>query len=171
VLASGDDALLSHGNAAALWGVAAAATTLVHVTTTGRGRVEQPGIKLHRVRALHPEDRAELDGIPVTSLPRTLLDLAEVLPADRLTRVLEEADRLRLFDARALDRLCERTCGRRGPRALEAAVTSYIDPPSGTRSELERRFVALCRGAGLSPPAVTRWFVASRSTHAGRSSD
>lgn len=152
VLACGPRALLSHRDAAALWGLRDTARTRVDVTAP-RSLDGRPGITLHRVRRLHPEDRTSRDGIPVTSVARTLLDLAEVLPAHNLPRVAEQAERLDLLDLRAVERLLARARGRHGLRPLAAVLAGYAAAPA-TRSELERRFLQLCRQAHLPPPAI-----------------
>ena len=59
-------------------------------------------------RKLHPHDLAARDGIPVTSVARTLLDLAEIVDQPRLERIFEEAERRRLFDLRAVEQACAR---------------------------------------------------------------
>jgi hypothetical protein len=119
-----------------------------------RGRHGGPGIRLHRTRFLHPEDTAVRDGIPVTSVARTLLDLAEVLTPRQLERAFEQAERLRLLDVRAVERLCARSPGRRGRKPLASLLESQQALPADTRSELERRFLDLCRDAGLPLPAL-----------------
>lgn len=113
VLAAGPGALLSHHSAAALWDLLATNRALVDVTVP-HGRHARPGLSIHRARRLPPADRTELDAIPVTALARTLLDLAVVLPADRLERAVEAAERLRLFDMAELDDLRRQSRGRRG---------------------------------------------------------
>lgn len=95
-----------------------------------------------------------VDGVPVTSVARTLLDLAEVVHPQVLQRVLEAADRERRLDVHALDELCARSRGRRGLRHLKAALVAFDPAGAETRSELERRFLALCRSAALPSPAV-----------------
>jgi hypothetical protein len=152
VLACGPTALLSHRSAATLWGIAPPSTYPTDVTTARRCQ-GQEGIALHRSRRIHAEDRAVPDGIPVTSVARTLLDLAEVVRPRRLQRALEEAERRGLFDLAAVERLIARSRGRHSLRALNAALRDYR-PPAFTRSELERRFVALCERAGLPRPAA-----------------
>ena len=75
---------------------------------------QPPGIALHRPRRLHPEDCAVEYGIPVTSISRTLLDLAEIVQRRRLRHALEESERLGKFDlrgARAADRPQQGTGG------------------------------------------------------------
>ena len=112
----------------------------------------RPGIRLHYSRTLTEDDRAVVDSIPVTGVPRTLLDLAAVAPA-RLDRALEQAERLELFDLLAVLSLLDR-CGRHpGAGRLRRALAAYVPLPY-TRSELERRFLRLVDDAGLPAPAV-----------------
>jgi hypothetical protein len=92
------------------------------------------------------------DGIPVTSISRTLLDLAQVLPPLDLRRALDESERLRLFDLRALERLIGRSLGHHGLGTLGKVLDDYRGPPPLTRSELERQFLDLCHDAGLPRP-------------------
>jgi Transcriptional regulator, AbiEi antitoxin/Protein of unknown function (DUF559) len=153
VLACGSEALLSHRSAAALWGLRPNIGSVVDVTA-GRSHAGERGIRVHRVRALDPEDRATRDGIPVTTVPRTLLDLGETVSPTQLQRAFEEAERLGLLDMRAIERLRDRSRGRRGLRSLLALLDAHRGPPPMTRSELERRFLDLCRDAGLPPPIV-----------------
>lgn len=109
---------------------------------------------MHQVRRLHPADRILRDGIPVTSVARTLLDLAEVVPFRQLERAFEEAERLRVLDLPAIDQLCARSRGRRGLRPLGCLIAAAQPSVPATRSELERRFLCLCREAGLPTPSV-----------------
>jgi len=154
VLACGPDAVLSHRSAAALWQLRPTSRAATDVTGPGRNRHGRPGITLHRVRRLHPDDRALCRAIPVTTVARTLLDLAELLHPHELETAFEEAERLRLLDIRAVECLCRRTRGRRGLRPLRALVAEQRWPLPATRSELERRFLDVCRRAGLPPPEV-----------------
>jgi hypothetical protein len=153
VLACGRAAVLSHRDAAALWTLLPSSAARVHVTAPGRTRCGQAGILLHLPRHLHPEDRAERDRIPVTSVARTLLDLAAIVELRQLRRALEQAERLGVFDMGKMERSVARCRGRRGIRALRAALEDYRSVPF-TRSELERRFLDLCRDAGLPRPAA-----------------
>jgi very-short-patch-repair endonuclease len=152
VLACGPDAVLSHRSAAALWGIRETAQTLIDVTVPRRGH-NRGGITLHRA-TLHPDDKATLDHIPTTSLPRTLLDLASLVPLKAVVRALEEAERKRLIDTRAIHGLLERANGHRGAGTLSQALASYDPQATQTRSELERRFLALTRKAGLPPSTL-----------------
>jgi very-short-patch-repair endonuclease len=118
--------------------------------------VQRPGIRIHRRPTLTPRDFDARAGIPVTSLVRTLLDLATQLDRARLERAINETDRLGLMD----------------PETLFAALDAYPGVPGVgplrvmlgertfrlTDSELERRFLPLAAAAGLPLPA-TRQFV------------
>ena len=151
VLACGSDALLSHFAASWLWGLWREAPERIDVTVAVRGH-SRGSLCLHHAPALGQQDRTVRDGIPVTALPRTLLDLGQVAPR-RLPRSIELAEQLGLFDLREVDRMLKR-CGRhRGRRELAAAIAAYRDP-GFTRSELERRFLRLVREAGLPQPSV-----------------
>lgn len=153
VLATGPHALLSHQSAGALWDLLPTGRAAIDVLAA-RGRHDRPGIAVHQARRLHPDDRAVVDGIPTTAPPRTLFDLAEVLPAGQLERAVEQAERLRLLDMRALQELCARSRGRRGLAVLSSVFDAYREGPPPTRSELECRFLDLCREARLPAPAV-----------------
>jgi len=153
VLACGPDALLSHRSAAALWGLQSSAASRIDVTAPGRRGRGRPGIVLHRVGSLHGSDRARRDGIPVTAVARTLLDLAELVSPNQLGRAFEEAERLRLLDLQSLQAVRDRSPGRRGLRALGGLLVEGREPLEA-RSELERRFVELCREANLPLPAL-----------------
>jgi hypothetical protein len=102
VLACGPSALLSHGSAAALWDLLPTSSAQIHVTASGGERQGPARVKLHRVRCLHRDDRAVVDGIPVTSVARTLLEIAGSEPRRRFERAMEEAERRRILDAVAL---------------------------------------------------------------------
>lgn len=155
VLACGPGALLSHRDAAALWDLRATRRRAIDVTGA-RSLKGHEGIALHRPRRLHPDDRAEVDGIPVTSVARMLLDFAEVASLRQLDRLVEQTELRGLFDLRAIDTLLERSCGRRGVPHLQRAIAGARPFVPFTRSELERAFADLCRGSGREP-AMNVW--------------
>ena len=152
VLACGPESLLSHHSAAWLWGLWRGAPNPFEVTTPVHRRPKPP-IRVHRARGLRREDRALREGIPVTSVPRVLLDLAAVIRFDRLRRALERAEELGLFDLREVERLLARSGGHHGAEPLRRAAALYRSP-AVVRSELERRFLALVLDAGLPRPAT-----------------
>lgn len=152
VLAGGPQAVLSHRAAVALWGLRPNPSRPFDVTVPGRTRKGPKGVRLHRVRHLHPADRAFVDGIPVTSVHRTLLDYAEISRHQYVRLAVEAAERQELLDGRALEALYRRARGRRGVKPLKAAVAELQGSPPWTQSELERAFLALIREAGLPEP-------------------
>jgi len=131
VLACGPDASLSHNTAGALFVVVPAERRL-HVTTS-RSRHARQGFTVHRTRNLDPADRTTIDGLSVTTLHRTLIDLADVLPEKRLTKAIHEAEVRRLFDLSKLDEALRRAPGRCTSRASR-------DPGTRARS-------SSCRGS------------------------
>jgi very-short-patch-repair endonuclease len=153
VLAGGPRALLSHRDACLIRGLLRGSITTIHVTTDERSRHGCRGIHLHRVNELHSADRDRVEGIPVTSVPRTLLDLAATLPT-RLAHAIEAADDRRLLHMPDIDDLIERHQGRPGVPALRDALAAYRPDPRFTRSKAEKALVALCRRAGLPLPEM-----------------
>jgi hypothetical protein len=106
-------------------------------------------IRLHRGR-IDSEDRAARDPIPVTSVARTLFDLAEVVDFQQLERAWEEADRLSLLQLKAVERVCERGYGRHALRPIRRLLAK-TQAPTKTRSPLEDRFQRLCHAYELPP--------------------
>jgi very-short-patch-repair endonuclease len=148
VLAYGPDAVLSHRSAAALWGIGPGFWKIE--VTTPHGKPSRKGTRAH-VGALHPEDITAHDGIPVTSVSRTIVDLAAHRDHDQLTRLVEDADRRQWLDGRALDRAIERRPHAAGSRRLKRVLATYRGP-ADTRSKLERDFRALIANNGLPEP-------------------
>lgn len=148
VLACGPGALLSHRSAGALrdlrrW------SGVIEVTVPSR-RVGPRGVRIHRSRCLAQEDRTIVDGIPITSVARTLLDLAAVLPERDLNRALDRAERLRLFDLTASHGLLARAAGHHGAGPLRRAIAAW--EPSYTQSEFEEHFKELVLASDLPRP-------------------
>jgi len=119
--------------------------------TPSRARGALAGIGVHRSRSLDAKDTTSHHGIPITTVARTLLDLAASVSAHRLERALAQSERLRLYDHRALQDVLARANGHRGRTPLAAAITHE---PQLTRSELEALLLDLARRAGLPPPLV-----------------
>ncbi len=139
VLATGG--VLSHHSAASLWGIRPHDGE-IHVTVTGHDQRPRPGLRIHRSLSVNA---AVQDGLPLTTPARTLHDLAAHLPQHELDRAVEQAQVLRLATR---DQLA-REMPRRGSRALRAALDNE---PALTRSEAERRLLALIRQARLPRP-------------------
>jgi hypothetical protein len=99
-------------------------------------------------------DLARLDGIPVTSLARTILDLAVDSRERTVRRFIRRADDDKTFDLRAMEDLLDRTKGHRGQAKVRAALEIYDETPVFTRSDLERRYLEVVRAAGLPAPSM-----------------
>jgi very-short-patch-repair endonuclease len=140
VLAGGPGTLLSHRSAVSLWGLQPHHGGAVH-TTSARKQRGRPGIHHHWTR--HAPDTRVRQGIPVTSLARTLVDLADVASADELEQAIRAAERLHGFDRAQLRPIH----GRRGTRRLTR-------PQPFTRGHLERLFQRVVAGAGLPAPRM-----------------
>jgi len=151
VSSCGEGALLSHRSAAWLWGLTKRFCVPIEVTAASprRTRVE---IRVHSAAALTAPDRASHEGIPVTEVPRTLLDFAAVDP-HYLGQALDNARRLGVLDLIAVDELLARSKGFRGVARLRTALEIHR-PGAFTRSGLERRFLELVRRAGLLQPSM-----------------
>jgi hypothetical protein len=142
--------VLSHLSAAWLWGISGSSPGPFDVTTPVR-RKPRPPIRLHEARLLTIDDQALLEEIPVTALPRTLLDLAATVRFDWLEKMVERSEERELFDLHAVEELLARTVGHHGHARLRRAIALY-QPSSFTRSGLEKRFLELCIEAALPRP-------------------
>jgi very-short-patch-repair endonuclease len=154
VLACGSGAVLSHRSAAALWSLLPGGPASVDVTAPARRGRAPYGINAHRHHSLRARDVTTAGGIPCTTVARTLLDLAGVVPTRELRQAVEEAEVLRLLELPALEEVLKRSRGRRGVARLRLQISELDPQAKRTRSSLERRFLALCRRAGLPAPEV-----------------
>jgi predicted transcriptional regulator of viral defense system len=156
VLAVGPGALLSYYSAGWLWGLWQGSPKPFEVTAfVPRHHPAPPDVVRHRARNLVDADRAMVEGIPVTSVARALLDLALKLSGEQLRRALSRAEDLGLLDLEELRAVIERNRGHHGAKRLRYALSIY-EPPAYTRSEFERRFVEHLVRSGLARPA-TGW--------------
>jgi very-short-patch-repair endonuclease len=154
VLACGADALLSHRSAADLWGIRVDDRLSIDVTAPNRrGRIPG-GIDAHRDGLITAIDRTRLKGIPCTTVERTLLDLAAVVPIWELRKAISEAEVLGLLDFANLRSLIKRCRGRRGVARLRMVLDEIHPETRRTHSEIERRFLRMCVRAGLPQPEV-----------------
>jgi hypothetical protein len=157
VLACGPGAALSHRSAACHLGLREDNRSRIDVTSPQRTGRDLPGITVHSGGTLLPQDTTIVDGIPCTTLARTLLDLAEVLTTRGLERAIEQAEVLRVLDMRAVDDVLARANGRRGATSLKALLSEMQLGSTITRNELEERFLDICRQANLPPDATNAW--------------
>ena len=142
VLATGD--VLSHRAAAALHGIRRSSM----IEVTGRRR-RRPGIRVHE-SALQPDEITTVDGIPCTTVARTLLDLAAILPPHDIEAAMNEAEYLRLADHTSLDDLVARYPNRKGTKALRRLLRHPLR--GRVRSDLELAFMAFLDTHAIPPP-------------------
>lgn len=146
-------AVASHGSAAYLWGLYRYAPETIDVTAPIRRRAKRE-FRVHFSSILAEEDRGECEGIPVTSVPRVLLDLAIRARSDQLDRLLERAEERDLLDLVAVESVLARAGGHRGRGRLRRALALYQPDPAFTRSRFEKRFRRLVVAAGLPAPSM-----------------
>ena len=164
VLAAGEEGVLSHRSAGAVWGICADDPVATETTSPGR-HDRRAGLRPHR--GTPADDETTLHrGIPVTTIDRTLIDLAAVLPFHRLARAVDQAEILGVLDLRSLTRLMLRHRGRRGIARLRLVLAQLAETGARmTRSELEDRFLHFLDVAGIRKPETNlnveidgRWF-------------
>jgi len=152
-LGGGAGALVSHRSAAALHALMDDSRPIIDVLTAGKRR-NRATIVFHRSGRIHPDDRTQVAGIPVTSIARTLLDIAEVVPRRKLVYALERAEKRHVFDLAAIEALIARSHGRRGLKALTAAIREIEPEAQYTHEGMERLFIAFCRRYEIPLPAL-----------------
>jgi hypothetical protein len=150
VLAAGPGAVLSHRSAAELWGLIGGFTAPIQLTASS-GRRQREGVRFHRPQC--PDDeRTTVQGIPVTTVPRTILDCAAGMPERRVERLINEADVLRLHDRLSLPDLLHRYPRRPGSRTLWEALQKRNAGSTRTRTEIEELLIELVDELGVRRP-------------------
>jgi very-short-patch-repair endonuclease len=158
VLSSGPEAVLSHWSAAALWGIRPSSRERIDVTVPHRSR--SSGLIRRHISQLPADERTAEEGIPVTTVPRTIFDLATAESTDVIQNLLREAEFLELWDRLSLRDLVERYPGRRGVRRVRAALERLKEEPSGRkRTPLEERFAPFLRRQRLPLPRFNDWIL------------
>jgi very-short-patch-repair endonuclease len=153
-LAAGPDADLSHRTAGATHGVFVDHGMKIHVTTPRQGGRGLAGFVVHE-RRLHPDDRTEIDGIPMTTLERTLIDIAATEHPDRLAKAFERAEELNMLDLVKIRAACDRNRGQRGVGRVRALVEIYEPKdPRLIRSRFEKGMLRLLEEQRFPRPLV-----------------
>jgi Protein of unknown function (DUF559) len=151
----GNNAFLSHGSAAALFGIEVEDTGCIEVSVRADRGLSRPGIRVHRRSGLRGGDVGLYDDIPVTSPAQTIIDLSA--RRDRLTveRMVDEADRLDLITPPKLRAALAHHRGEPGV----ARLRTWLDRRTFrlTRSRLERLFLPLAKDIGLPVPETKVW--------------
>jgi very-short-patch-repair endonuclease len=154
VLAIGPGAALSHRSAAAHWRIAPIPDAPIETIVPGGSRRRRPGIVVHRCALLEGRHLTVRERIPLTTVARTLLDLATRITPRALREAFDGAERRRLLDREELHRICDGATGRPGTGAIRALLRERPLPLAEARSKLERRFLRYCRDRELPIPAV-----------------
>ncbi len=158
VLACAPATAASHRTAGALYELRTLHRPWVDVTTQASTGRRRDGIRVHSGATLTATDVVVVDGIPCTTLARTLLDVAEDAGAREIERALDRAQQTRALDMRAInDVLARAGTGRRGAKLLRAVLADHRAGSTITRNDLEEAFLAISRDIGLPPDAVNQW--------------
>jgi hypothetical protein len=152
---------LSIRSAAALWSLRPWSGPFHELTRPGDGGRRdrrRAGLLVHRSRVLAPDEVTRERNIPVTTVSRTLMDLAGVVDAPGLRRAVERAEQLELFHLPDVERIVARHRGHPGIAALRTLLADFAEHGvTLTRSELEARMLQLCLDAGLPRPQVNAY--------------
>jgi hypothetical protein len=148
VLACGQEAMLSHRSAAALWGFGEEHSAYIEISARRHCKVRRPGIRVHDRAGLWNRDLTSRFGIPVTAPVRTFLDL--VTGPKTVERAINEADKLDVIDADSLREALDDHPGQPGIRLLRHVLDKHTFRLSD--DELERLFRPLAAAAGLPVP-------------------
>jgi hypothetical protein len=151
VLAVGDGALLSGRAAAHLLGLLKGTAPAPEVIARTQRRIE--GVTTHRCRSLNTRDATMFRGIPVTTVPRTLIDIAAELPLDALARACHEAGVRYATTPRAVEAVLARRPSSPGAKKLRRVIHGDVHM---TLSKLEAHFLELLQSAGLPLPVTNR---------------
>ena len=155
ILSCGRDPVLSHGSAAALWGIRSRRPHVIHVSVPATTMRKGAGLHVHRRAWLTADVTHHHHGIPLTSPTDTLVDLAATLPQHELEAAVNEADKLDLVGPESVRIELNAIKHRPGAPKLRA----LLDRPTFilTDSRLERLFNPLARRAGLSKPLTQQF--------------
>jgi very-short-patch-repair endonuclease len=151
-LAGGAGAVLSHRSAAAHWGIGCDGA-VPSITLPGTKRRGTATLEVHAGR-LRPDEVVIYEDIPVTSVGRTLLDLAEAITLSELVQTIDHATNARRLGRNTMASVINAAPGRRGAKPLRQALLITRPEDVLTRSELERRALRLISRARLPQPEV-----------------
>ena len=152
--AGGLRAAASHRSAAELWNLAGRRTDFVEITCPRWRRARHDSVIVHETKLLGVADVATLDGIPVTTAARTILDLGAVCRAIVVEKALENALRRELVSLSSMRALVDRVArrGRNGAGVLRAILDERDPHHAPTESDKETELLAVIRKHGLPPP-------------------
>jgi len=153
VLSYGPGSVVSHHSAASLWRWAGFNARPTHVVRPKSTNSKSPilGAVRHESRRMPGEDLTIVEGLPVTTPSRTLVDLSEVLSPSRIERMLDNSWSRRLVDATSLTECCERLGrrGRRGIGTIRSLLAARGAEWTAPASNLESRVNSILSDANL----------------------
>jgi len=150
VLACGEGAALSHLSAAALWELRLVDPRVIDVSVRSRSTHAREGLRVHRPRLLAPEDVTCCRAIPVTTVARTLIDIAGIVSRRSVERALDEAEYLALLHEPQLDATLMRHQASAGAARLVDCLSRHQPGTTRTKTPLEEAIVT----PGLRLPAI-----------------
>jgi hypothetical protein len=156
--------VLSHRSATGLWGVWGSGTGEIHVTVPRKVR---PTRAIRRHFSMLPDDeREEVDGIPVTSAARAVLDLAGDKGEAAAESALREIEYLGIYGKVSLPVLLDRHPKQPGTPICREALERLRDDPGGRlRSDLEERFIAFLDAKKIPRPRLNAWLSVSEESY------
>jgi hypothetical protein len=159
VIACGEGAVLSHRSAAALHGIRDWGHTKIEVTVPGRSARRHAGIKVHRSTTLTAKDVTVVNNIPCTTIPRTLLDLGEVVTPRQLERAFDQAEIIEGLDLNAINDQIARNPTRAGAKACRTVLETHYIGKTPTANENEEALLAITRPLGIPDPECNAFIV------------
>jgi very-short-patch-repair endonuclease len=156
-LAKGSEAIVSHRAAAALWVLPGFRPGPIEIIVPrSRRRASMPGVVVRRLAPIPPADRTVLDAIPVTTPPRTLIDIAAEVPPDIVEEALDDAIRRGLVSlARLRWRLSELArSGRPGISTIRALAAERDPGACVPQSVFETRLLRILNKSSLPTPII-----------------
>jgi len=152
VLALGDGAAISHLSAARLMEISRFRSSLIAAVTVTRRHPQ--GVEAHRTKRLDPRDITKVKGIPCTTIPRTLVDLTDVLTPHQLANVIHQAAYTKRFNLEATEQAIRRANGRTNLHVLHEAIDLHLAGSAGTRSGEEDQLLHQLQLFGIETPIV-----------------
>ncbi|HEY1359090.1 MAG TPA: DUF559 domain-containing protein [Thermoleophilaceae bacterium] len=157
VKACGPDAALSFWSAARLWGLIETRSRLLEVTVpTTAGVRRRKLLIVHRSSTLTEEETIVRRSIPVTRVPRTIIDCAENSTERQVERLTDAAARLGWVSEGELREAAHRHPRRQGGRLLLRVLGRHQAGSTATANDFEELFLTICDAHGIPRPVVNR---------------
>lgn len=154
VLACGEASSLSIHAAGALSGLRQTARTYIDITVPGRTQRRHRGVRVHRSMTLTAADVTAVDGIPCTTIARTLFDMAGELTLRQVERAFDQAEAMEVLDLRAIDDQLERNSTAPAVGKIRTVLAEHRIGSTLTDSDLEEMMLGLLRQAGCPMPEL-----------------